>query len=480
MQYALLRQASQRGLLAALFALRDQESPASAYDLAAELVRAYPDMPGLLLGFAVTAIPLDNIEGKQGMEGALAALDAAFRDQGRQPVAAPYLLARCWNSANRPDLAEKEIDRALQADRSHQASLRLAGNLARAAGEWEKCIRCAASLEKLALDSPEPLLWRLAALPELPGRAGEAATVCQELIRRFPTRPAGYLGMARLQERTRDFSSALTWVERWRKQSPGDPAGVQAQVRTLALAGRVQDAEAAAAAVTDSSLVLAAARGFLEAEAFAQAEAEARRALKLAATIRDDQRQAATVRAELLLGELYLNQGQQADPDSARKPVLDKALAAFQSAYEKEPGNRVAGIQLARLLDKQRGDAEAAMAVLEQVRLGRHSRKLISGDRLSLELLDAMGMVYCDAKRYKEGVVVFHEALKRYPDEPQVLFYLGRCQAGTGQEAVALDLLNRAQSLARARADIDREPKHRAQWLALAEEAERAREKIKK
>jgi tetratricopeptide (TPR) repeat protein len=254
---------------------------------------------------------------------------------------------------------------------------------------------------------------------------------------------------------------------------------LRAQVRYLTLAGRGSEAEAVAAAVTDSRLALAAARGYLDAGAFGPTEAEARRALKLAMTLREEERPGAIADAELGLGELYLTQGQQTASEPARKEALGKALTAFQAVYEKEPGHRVAGNHLARLLDKERGDADAAVAVLEQVRLGRHSRKPVSGDRLPLELLDTMGLVYCDAKRYKEGVDLFHQAARRYGDEPQVLFSLGRCQAGAGQETVAIDSFNRAQSLARERADKDRDPRRRAQWLALAEGAQREREKLK-
>src|SRR5262249_24528299 len=152
------------------------------------------------------------------------------------------LQAYCWKAAHRPDVAQREVERALQEDGNHAPSLKLAGNLALAAGDWDRAVRYAARLEKLAADSPEPLLWRLAALPPL-GRSADAQAVCQELMNRFPTRPEGYLGMARLLGQARDFSAALSWLERWRSQNRADPEGLRAQIRLLSLAGRGAEAE---------------------------------------------------------------------------------------------------------------------------------------------------------------------------------------------------------------------------------------------
>ena len=81
-----------------------------------------------------------------------------------------------------------------------------------------------------------------------------------------------------------------------------------------------------------------------------------------------------------------------------------------------------------------------------------------------------MGQVFCDARRFNDGVAVLTEAVKRYGGEPQVLLYLGRCQAGANQDVVAIDLLNRACNLAREKADKALDPQRKAQWLALADE----------
>jgi hypothetical protein len=401
-----------------------------------------------------------------------------LREQGRSPAIAPYLQAQCWRAADRPDLAQREIERALQADGNYQPALKLAGNLALDNEEWDRAVRYAVALEKLSANSPDPLLWRLAALPQL-GRSAEAQTVGKELIARFPARLEGYLGMARLLEHASDFPAALSWLDRWRSQGRADPDSLRAEVRLLVLARRTAEAESVASTGKDSGMALAAARGFLDAGAFGQAEGEARRALKLAEILPQAQRQAEAIRAELFLGELYLAQCPRAETPAQRREAVARALAAYQSAYEKAPGHRVAGNHLARLLDTERGEAEAALAILQQVRLGRCSRKPCSGDRLPLELLDTIGLVYCDAKHYKEGVVVFTEAARRYTNEPLVLLYRGRCHAGLHQDLIARDELNRAQSLARERADKDPDPQRRARWLALAEDAQRDGEKLK-
>ena len=98
LQFAAPRQPAQRGLVAGLLALTAHESPGTANELAGELLRAHPGSPALLLGFARTALAMDNIEGNQGMEG-LRALEMALRDHGQRATIGPYSAACCWRDA---------------------------------------------------------------------------------------------------------------------------------------------------------------------------------------------------------------------------------------------------------------------------------------------------------------------------------------------------------------------------------------------
>jgi tetratricopeptide (TPR) repeat protein len=133
---------------------------------------------------------------------------------------------------------------------------------------------------------------------------------------------------------------------------------------------------------------------------------------------------------------------------------------------------------MARLLCQERGEAAAALAVVQQVRQGRYSRKPVSGDRLPLDFLDTLGLVYREARHYKEAVELFMEASRRYGDEPRIYLQLGRSYAGLKQYRAALDHLNHAVRLATDKADGSRDPRRKAQLLAVAEEAGKERQKL--
>jgi hypothetical protein len=474
MQYAALRTASLRGLLGSVYGLAEREGPAAASGVIGELLQAHPGEPVLLLTFADTAVQLDNVSGNQGMEGALRALEAALRDQQYNPALGPYFLARGWKAAGREDLARREIERALQADARHQPTLLLACELTAAAGDWERCLECARTLEGLGTDLPRAIGWRARALENL-GLPAEALKAYQELAERFPDRSAGYLGLAAAQEAARDYGGALSWVGLWRNRAPEDLAGLQAQVRLLARAGRGQEAEALAEKVLTEAKTAepkqeraaAFAQAFLAGQALDRAEAWGRRAVTLAASLPEARRQAAVVEAELLLADVYLKRGQR-----------DRALDAYKAAYEKSPGHPTAGAQLARLLCQERGEAEAAFAVVQQVRQGRYSRKPISGDRWPLDLLETFGLVYREARHYKEAVELFGEAARRYGDEPRVYLQLGRSYGGLKQFRAALDNLNKAARMATDKADAARDPQRKAQLLAVAAEANKERQRL--
>lgn len=490
-QFTAVRGLAQRGLLVSLLNLSLHESPAAANELAAELLRVRPDEPALLLAFAETALLLDNIYGSSGMEGSLRALDGILRENGQSPALGPYFLARGWAAARRPDLARKELDRALSADPRHRLSLELAGELAFTAEDWSGTLQYAAALEAVVPDSVEAMRWRIAALDNL-GRATEAMKACQNALSRFPDQAAGYLGIARVLEKNKDYDRALTWLAAWLERKPDDTTALQVRVKLLVLAGRIQEVNPLAEQVLarpqptasdeerarrEADVAMNVTLGFITAQALDRAEEWALRAAtaarRLPAKYTDE-----AVTAEQLLGDVYIKRGLREPPSDLRKTFLNKAIDQYRLLYEKVPGHLLAGNNLAWLLAQERGEPEAALAVVEQMRQGKYSRKPVSGDRLPLDVLDTMGEVYRGAGRYRDAVELFSEASQRYPDEPRVFLHLGRSYAGLKEYRAALDSLTRASRLATEQADGITDPRRRAELQAVADEARRDQLKL--
>jgi tetratricopeptide (TPR) repeat protein len=501
LQYSRLRTVAESGLLASLLGLVERESPLAAQELVADLLRANPRNPALLLAYAETAIGLDNLEGPQGMEGALRTLEGVLKEVGLSPAPGAYFLARGWQMGGRPDLARKEIERALAADRQHEPSLLMAGALALAREDWSRALEYAAALDNSHPGLPQPLLWRAAALEKL-GQAPEAMQVCHQLTQEFPDRSEGYLALARVLEKAKDYANALAWVRAWRDRSPGDIPGLQLHLRLLVLSGRTQEAVAVAeqtlvdqvkaledrpGAATaweevvqrELDLTQGAAQAFLSAMAFDRAEAWCRRAMTLVGKLPEQRRPAQAVRVELIIAEVHVWRAQTETTAPSRRAHFDEAIEVYQSIYEKYPGHLTAGNNLAYLLAQERGEVGAALAIIKQVRLGRHSQKPIPGDRLPLDLLDTIGVVYRSARQFEEAVNLFQEAARRYTDEPRIWLHLGRAYAGLKQYRLALDSLTRATRLAVDQADSSRDPLRKAQLQAVADEAREDRQKLR-
>lgn len=512
LEYTSYRGLAQRGLLAGLLALAGQESPREANTLAATLLRTHTDEPVLLLAYAETALQLDNIHGESGMEGALKALEAALRERGKNPADGAYLLARGWHGAGRPDLARRELERALRADPKHVPSLSLAVQLSLTSADWEGLLAAAQALQACDPRAAQPRTWQAVALTNR-GQLAAARRIYEELTRDLPDHPAGYLGLAEVEEKSGNVVAALDVLGRYRHRKPEEVNGLVAQIRILARSGRRLEAERTADAGVSNilkglqetlqaeartwssdrsnedvekqvaarknaranqevALILAVAGAYQAAEALDLAETWTRRALALAAKLSDADRPAALSRAELFLADLAVQRSEKATSPEARKAAVDQAIDLYAAVWQRQPGHPVAGNNLAWLLNQERKEPEKALAIMQQVRTGRYSKKLVSGDRLPLDLLDTFGAIYHSAKQYEEGIALFKEAVKRYADEPRVFLHLGRLYGGLQQRRLALDYLNKATRLATEKAERTTDPQRKAVLLALAAEAQ--------
>lgn len=530
------RAASQLGLLRSMRALA-QQNPKGAYDLAGELQRANPSEPALLLAYSDAARQMDNLK---EMEAALKGLEDVLRRQGAEKGAGADFLARGWVLAGRPDLAWPEIERALRENPDSTPALGLAVLLARDNGDWEHVRERAEILRRLLggqagrggpapvhglrsmLDRSEPsladaLYWNGEALDHL-GRVEEARLVYQQLVDQFPDLPGGYFGQADSRERTKDYTGALEWVRRWRRRSPDELRGIRAELRLLVLAGKPDEANAVAEefvakeqvrhkaeaeaqnaklppgdaamrqrfdhdardALVEADRLAACiiAASFVNAKAFAPAEAWTRRAVELAEKLSPTDgtgqpsavRRRALVEVYLLTGELYILRSKTRQ-GSDRAADVEQGIAAYDKVWKLSPGNFVAGNNLAYLLLKERNQPEAAYLLVQELRRGQHSRKVLSGDRLDLAFLDTLAEVYLGSKHSAEAVDVLKQALQRHKKEPRVYLLLGRANKDLKRNREAYENLSLAIAYAEERAELAKAPEHKATWKALAEEA---------
>jgi tetratricopeptide (TPR) repeat protein len=485
-----VRPQAQRSLLQTLIALSATESPRASQQLTAELLKDRPNEPPLLLAAAEAALLLDDFS---GMEVKLGALEEALREMHGHAAAGAYFRARAWRAAGRPDLARPEIDRALHLSPRDPWILLLAGELARETADWERCLTLAEVLEEVRPDRPEVLLWRSAALERL-GKTAEALRVGQQLVQKFPDRPEGYLGLARLLEADKNYADAVGWVAAWRERAPTDADGLRAHVRLLALTGRTAEAltqaeralqnvhkeaiPAATALQREEDLTLAAALGFFSARAHDEAEQWARQAQAAAGKLPEAARRAALITANLVLAEVHLRRGQQATA-AARQKHMDEAIRGYRAVLELAPDHALAGNNLAWLLSQERNAPAEALAVLRQVCQGRYSHQPLSGDRLPLNLLDTMGVVYRSARRNEDAVKLFQEAARRYKEEPRVFLHLARSYAGLQQYREASESLHRAAHLATTQMESTPDRVRKAELLTVLQEVRQDQSKLR-
>jgi tetratricopeptide (TPR) repeat protein len=464
-----LRSEARPYFLAAVLQLDQENAAGTANDILAELMQERPAEPAQVLAFIETALLLDNV---QGVEKALASLEELLRAQGEDPAAGPSYQARTWLAASRPDKAQAALERALKINPAHLPSLLLAGPIARANEDWPVLLNAAGALEKLGPTAPEVLPWRAEALARQDQDA-QAEKAYRDLLDKRPDQAEAYQGLIALRENSGDFEGALTWVAHWRQGQPADLRPLQAEVRLLARAGRDKQAvEAAekAAAESEAEASLAAARGFLEAKSLDLALTWAKRA---EAAAKGPKQAPGRVAARCLVGDVLQAQGQAAREAAKRKTLMNEAIEQYRAVYQEAPGHAHAGRCLALLLAREQGEGEAAFAIAQRLRQGRYNQVLVTGDRLPLDLLDTLGVVYRVSQHHREAIALFRDAAQRYPREPMVLFRLGQAQAAVGLKGEATPNLTRAVQLAQEKLKQARDGEEKTRLQDLTEQARR-------
>src|SRR5262249_33938671 len=117
---------------------------------------------------------------------------------------------------------------------------------------------------------------------------------------------------------------------------------------------------------------------------------------------------------------------------------------------------------------ERKEEADAAYAIVQDVRRGLHSDRMISGDRLTVEQLDVLGDVYRTSNHAGDAVTLFREAVhERYQHEPRVLLQFGLACRDQKLPPDAAAILLQAAQAALERSDA-----------AVAEAARTARGKL--
>jgi Tfp pilus assembly protein PilF len=487
LEYTAVRGAARTGLLACVLGLAERETPASAAELADRLHAAHPEDAAVLLARAHVARMLDKLAGRDGVDMSLEAMKSALSREGAGAAGA-YLAAHCWLACGRPDVARRELEAALKSDPRHVPSLLAAARLVRDSDGWDSCLRYADALEVACPGSADALRLRGESLAAL-RRPDEARDAFRTLAEKGPDRPAGFRGLVVLHERTGDLTEALRQVTAWRRLAPADAEAVRAEVRLRTRLGDPARAEAtadeavSAAGRTPSAevdMALAAEGGFADAGALDRAQSRAERAVALAEKLPAATRGRALATARAVLAEVLTQRARAETVPARRKEWVDRAVAQYQAARAALPDHFAAGNNLAYLLLRERGDAVAALAIVEGLRKGKYSGTPISGDRFPLEFLDTAGEVYRTAGRPEQAVALFKEAVRRYADEPRAFVHLGLSYAAAGKPAEAREALARAARLGDAKAAGSVDTGRKARFEALAADARGELEKIGK
>jgi predicted Zn-dependent protease len=529
-QFAQFKNVSQNALLACVMGLAsgpagkpEKANPSAAFDEAARLRKAHPDDPAILLAYAMTARLMDRVYGPDGMEGALAKMVEVIRkDRPTAAEGAVYVAAGEWVNAGRPDRARQELKPNLEAKPPHLPSLVLATRLAVADEDWAEVATDLKALEKLQPDAVDLPLWQ-AGLHRARGETEDAKAIYKAFVEKNPKLNTGYLALAQMHENAKEYKEALDWVKKWRKEMPDEINGFRALVRVLARDGQVAEARKEADAfikeqvkkardareewernnpikdkdkekeeteqrakakaellnAVELALAMQVVGAFQEAKEYKEAETWLERSEPLIKKLPEAARKENRIAFQLLRGGLYLGQAKKYKEKSPeRAKLMDQAIAEYDAVWKAVPGHVIAGNNLAWLLVKEKGDAGQALAVAEQVRKGKNSGKPVGGERLPVEFLDTLGVVYRASDHNPDALALFQEAMQRYKSEPRVVMHLAQAQAALQMKPDAYANFTKTINLADQRAKTSADPEQKDKMVRLKAEAESERKKV--
>jgi tetratricopeptide (TPR) repeat protein len=455
------------GLVRALVAYA-QANPAKARELAVKLAGDRPDDPGLYLAAADAALMLDEVGTPADkwdlVKSGYAALNrwqAAAEKAGTPREDIALTRARFHMLAGDPDAAKREAAASFNQSPKHVPTALLLAELylLRPADP----ARAREYLDAAARENPDhPRLPGLDALvKEVSGDMKAAVAVYEKMAADAPDNAAAQAALIAALERAGRRDDALRRAQELFAKYPDDSRLAVQVVRLLAASGKKPEAAKVADALMAKQVAFARdqveaakkradkdnppptpaqeadlidgiragtlmqlAAAFNQAGATDEAAARADEALK----IRPNNAAALLLRGEVAIA----------------RQEWDAALAAYREILKQNPRDFVAGNNVAWILAEKKNDPAAALAIVEDIRKGRHATQPIAPERLPPEFLDTLGVVYTKLNRsdkFPEMRSVFEAAARRYPSDPRMLLYLAKAFAETGERSRALDTL---------------------------------------
>ena len=511
-EYRRVRPIARRGLWLSLFLAAEDNPEKVELFLREEMLPTHYRNPELLSCYAYACFLLDRLGNPSNpgaeirdMSSALAALIQALTARGEDPVAGYLLSAQYWLAANRDDIALDQVNAALKTNPEHVEALYQAAALCVDSSDpvtFRVGQRYLGLLKSIEPASPRALVLD-GRFAERERRTIAAEKTYRQVITDKPDYADAYARLIRLLTQQDRVDDALAVAQAWRERKADSIAAVQAEIRLLCRAGREAAAEARGREFLNRSIArakqraksLAAGRTLSPEElerrieqAVAQATATvepklirsfiAGGAWTLAEQWLDRllQRQPDSEVAVLLQGDLYYARYFDSTDPAAKTVWADKARTAYWKIYGIHKGHVHAGTRLARLMAEQGIDLDEALQILDEVRLGRYTRKPLPVARIPADILDTWGRVYRrlnDPTRAREAIALFEAATKRYPNDPRMYLHLGYAWLLAGDRGKASQMFAAAIRRADPRSLCRLEPDQQREVLELARAEQR-------
>jgi hypothetical protein len=483
LEYTRAKPLARQGVTQALLAMA-QTNPQEARTLATMALQKNPSEISLLLGYAHASLilgevgnPLDMTEQVKDMATALRAYEAAARLENLDPAQGPWVAAQYWLAAGRPDQARQEIARILEQNPKHEAALAMGLKLALesdepyALGAAQKMV---ALYQQIKPQAPEGPYWR-GQLLQRSGKKSEALACYRDLLAKHPKYNPAYataidMVMTSSSAEARGLCEEL--LQNWKQANPDDLLMCQAAIRYQAAQGKMAEARQifeqrlnalkdsktksensiqpvgfsseqnnqskSAQAFTTDLLV----QGLMKANQYGEAEKWLQRALEAAP---------AHEPTLVLLGEVLIQRMQQlAEGSAERKELAQRAADCYHHVYAHKKGDPLVGNNLAWLQVAELADAAEAYRIAGEVRLGKFATKPMSGDRLSPDFLDTLGLIYeklGSGEQTPERMALFESAAKRYTQDARVFLHLGHAYTAAKETKKAQQAYETARSL---------------------------------
>lgn len=436
----------------------------------AKLATVAPDEPAVYVGLALTAWcnedvgdPSDAWPAKKTMYAALQRWEQLAKQPSGTP--GPTALEIGLTRVNFHQLAGDTATARQDAARllaQHADDLKLLYvlidlNLADPDPQPAKARKYLDDAKKLAPPDSVELFLREAAVREATGDVAGAASELERLVAQFPDAAAGYAARIRVADAQGKPADATAWAVKWVGKQPDNDAAALELIRRYAASGAkaaaIQEADglvkkvvervkAAAAKLPADPMnsvekQVAAARAnanTLLAGAFFAAKALDEADARIKAALADAPTNAVTRRTE---GDIAI-----------AKQDWERAVKVYQALFDEDNSNFIAANNLAWVLVAKLNRSAEAMKLVEKARTRKGADKPIAPERLRVEFLDTIGLVYAaqvkaekpeEARKMAEEMrKVFEPATRRYPTDPRMQFWLAEGYTGLGETAKAL------------------------------------------